>query len=127
VLGRQERPAQVDRDDLIEVVGLDLPDRCLDGPGDAGRVDEDVDPSKCFTRAGDQALHCGLVGDVGRHHERAAAERLDLAREGLEGRGLARGERQVRAFAGQRQTDVAAHTLGGAGDDGDPVGELHPL
>jgi hypothetical protein len=74
---------------------------------------------------GHQTLDGRLVGDVRGDHERAPAERGDLARERLERRRLAGGDRQARALTGERQADIPAHPLGGARHDGDPVRELH--
>src|SRR5207253_2603038 len=54
-----------------------------------------------------------------RLHECLAAQRLDLAGEHLKRRALPRGEGQVGALAREGPTDVGAHALGGAGDDGD--------
>src|SRR5207237_6495129 len=96
----------------------------LDGAGDAGGIDEDVDaPAERVLRALDQALHSGLVGDVGGLDERTAAELLDLPRELPERRDLPSGQRQMRPLARQGQADLGAHALGGAGHDRDAAVE----
>src|SRR3989454_11571599 len=90
----------VHREHLLPVLGLDLPHRRLDGPGDAGGVDEDVDaPAERAPGTLDEALHGGLVGDVAGLDERAAAELLDVARERLQRRAPARGPPHGRPLA----------------------------
>src|SRR2546427_12309593 len=112
---------------VVPVAARDLPHRRLDGSGDTGAVDQDIDPtSECGERALDERPHRGLVGDVRGLCERPTTERLDLAGEGLERRDLARREDQVRALAGEREADLAAHPLGRAGHDGDPVLQAPP-
>src|SRR5262249_42478398 len=125
VLGRQEGAAQVHGDHLVEVVSLDLPHWSLDGPRDAGGVDQDVDAAECLARASDQTLDGRLVGDVGGDDDRAAAERLDLTGQPLERRLLSARQRHARALTREREADIVAHPLGGPGHDRDTLGELH--
>ena len=72
-------------------------------------------------RALDHLLHCRLVGDVAGHDHRAAPEGLDLARQLLERRHVARGQHEVRALAGERRADLPAHALGRSGHERDAI------
>ena len=125
VLGGQERAEDIGLEDEAEVVDLDLLHGRLDGAGDAGGVDEDVDAPVGLQRLRHHTLDGRLVRHVRGNHERPAPLRLDLPLELLEGRDIARGQRQVRSFARQGQADVPAHALGGAGDEGDAILEPH--
>ena len=67
------------------------------------------------------------VGDVGRYHERAAAERVDMSCNLREIRFRTRGERDVGARLGQPDGDAAADAEPGSGDDGHAVVDREPV
>jgi hypothetical protein len=126
VLGRQEGPPQVDRQDLVEVLGLDLVDGRLHGAGGPRAVHQDVDPAaEPVERGVHHRPDRGLVAHVRPHHERLATQLPCLARHLLERRHLARGEHAIGPLAGQPQDDRSPHPLRPAGHQRHLVSQLH--
>ena len=74
-----------------------------------------------------EVLARGRVGDVGRHDERAPAERADVTGHLFEvGLGASR-QRDVGAGLGQPDRDPAADAEPGAGDDRDAAVDREPV
>ena len=86
------------------------------GPGDAGIVDQHVEPAELHAHVGEQTVHIGLVGDVGPRRVHAFQRRLDLGQPGL----VDVAEMDARARVQQRLDDRAA-------DPGGTRGHQHPL
>ena len=90
----------------------------------AGVVDQDVNlaerRSGCFRHVAD----AGLVADIERERERAAAEGFDLGLEGRQVGRIAAGDDQVGARAGEGAREILAEAAARAGDDGDLAGEI---
>ena len=113
-LGGEHHALQVGGDDLIEQFAGVLQKRRA--ARQAGGVDQDVDLAEAFVRGGDDAVDLLLVGGVGLHGERLAAQRLDL------GGNLARvirvdvGGDDDGALFGRHQARGAADTAASAGD-----------
>ncbi len=119
-----EDAAQVDVDD-----GVELGDRHLlqaRVPGDAGVVDQGVDAAEAGQRAGDHRIDLRAVGHVDDDADAggtAHRDGADLRHGGVDVVQVAHDD--AGAFARELQGGGQADALGGAGDDGDLVGEAH--
>ena len=89
--------------------------------GDAGVVDEDVEPAHRGLGRRHQRLDRVLVGEIRRDDVDALAE---VGRERVERRAPRAGERDRRALRMQRPRDRPADAAGRAGDEGLPAGEI---
>src|SRR5262249_25029121 len=104
---------------------LDLPDRRLDGPGDAGGVDQDVDAAaENGSHSRDECADCCPIGDIDGLDQRPRSQRLDLVGQGLQRRRPARGEGQMDPRPRQGEADIGAHPLSSAGHDGDAFAQV---
>src|SRR5215216_1856956 len=77
----QERAAQVDREDLVEVRAAELLGRSRDL--DAGVVDENVEAAEALGRVADHAHGVVLAGHVALDEDVADAVLLNLAHAGM--------------------------------------------
>ena len=119
-----ERAAGVDVHDEIELLEGRVGERL---PEERARVvDEEVDAPELVERLLDGALDGGVVADVEGQRQRAAPERLDLARRVADrardarvGRDGLRGDDDVAPVARERERDGLADAPGCPADEGD--------
>ena len=119
---REERPPEVRRHRLLEVVDghvLERPD--LD---DAGVVDEHVDAAPVVDDASDRALDLVAIGDVAGDRRDLAALPLDVGRGTLELLLVAGGEHHVRPGARELARHRQAEAARAAEDHDGLAGEL---
>ena len=95
---------EVDRHQPVEVVLADLLEGAAEG--DAGVVDEQVDPAVGGAHRGRQRRHRGAIGDVDACAAGANAERFRLARRRGEAGRVDVDQRQMAAAARQRERDA---------------------
>ena len=80
VLAAEEHPAEVDRDQPVEVLERVVLERHAESRRrDADVVEQDVEPTELVDRGRDHGLDLLLVRDVGPDGDGGAARRLDLA------------------------------------------------
>ena len=92
---------------------------------DAGVVDQRGEAAEAPVDGLEHRHHRGLVGDVGAHQQRAAAERAHLGGHGFGRRGIARVvDGHVVAALGEQPRGGGADAAAGAGDEGD-AGRRH--
>ena len=111
----QERAAQIDPDQPVEIRRRGLEQRLLDQ--DAGVVDQDVETAERGERTLEHRQHRRLVGDVRAYGEGAAAAGMDLGDDRLD-LGLRREivHRHMGALGRKRERDRAADPARSAGD-----------
>ena len=90
-------------------------------------VDDDVDAAELLRGDVGQAGHRVEVAEVGRHHDRLAAERLDLLGDRVELLLRARRQHDVGAGLGERERRRGADAAARAGHDGHLVVEAEPV
>jgi hypothetical protein len=114
---------EVDRHQPVEVGLAHLLEGAADG--DAGVVDEQVDAAVLRPHFLGERPNGGAVGDVHASGRGAHAERLGLARSLVEAGGVDVEELEPAAAARERERNAAADAARCAGDDCDPVAQLH--
>ena len=121
-LAAEERALQVDAQHAVEILFRNIEE--VAGRDDAGIVDEDVDLAAEIQRRGEEIGDVVAIADICAH-ETAGAERsepLDRRRAGV---GVDIRDDDPRPLGHEPLGDGIADPLGTAGDDGDPVFELH--
>ena len=119
-----EAAGHVELHDLVEFLRRGLPAGLADRPRAAGHVDQHVDAAEGLQGARAQRLGLRRHREVAWHHDGRHAQGAGLLGHGFDGGGVAPGQHQLRAFAGEGQRDGGAHALGRAGDQGHLVLEL---
>ena len=120
--GEQEDAPQVGGDHLIPVVvAHDRQERVL---GDAGVVDDDVEPLVRRHDGVDGGLGAGRVGHVAGVDRRHAAGGLDLVGNGLQLFDVPGEARDLGAGTPERERDRPANAARGAGHQRDLAGEI---
>ena len=113
--GDVEHGGEIDRDHLVPVVGRIIGDRQRH-PGDAGIVDQHVEPAEACDRVRHHALDVGAARHVARPRDQSG----DFFRRRLERLGVDIADEHARASRGKRAREFAADA-GGAGGDQNPL------
>ena len=116
---QHEGRGEVDGDDVVPLIVLHHHEQVV--LGEAGVVDEDVEPAELGDRLVDQLGHLRLVAEVAGADVHARAE---LGGQLLELVDLAPGDGDRRPLLVQRAGDAAADAAGCAGDQRRLVGEI---
>ena len=87
-----------------------------DAHGDAGIVDDDIEPAEMRRDVVDDIGDVVAVGDIERPGFCRAAACCDLAGDGLRGLGADIGDGDIGAVGREHKRRGAAHAAGGAGD-----------
>ena len=124
VLAAQHRPAQVDLQHAIPVLGAHL-GHCFD-PFDAGIVDQNIDLAEAI----DDLLHHGadavLIGDITTHAEDLPAVLAQFSGYLIQIGLRAAGDRHVRTGARQRTGNRTSQPLAAARDHGHLCRQIKP-
>jgi hypothetical protein len=120
-LEAEEHALAVDAHDAVPVRLGEVHD--VRPPGDAGVVDEHVDPAEGGGDLADHPVDAGQVADVGGDRQAPPAPGRDAGGGLLGGGPVDVGDCHVRAGIGERQRRGVADPLAGAGDDRNPPAE----
>src|SRR5215813_5281023 len=125
-LAGQPDTSYVDGHQLVPLRLTELPEGLhLDSREDGRVVDQNVDPAELAQRRGDHFLTARFVGHVGSYEDGLATGRQALLGDRF-ALGLGElGHDDARALLDQPMSICAADSLAGAGDDCDPILELH--
>src|SRR5206468_7085829 len=118
-----ETPEEVSPEVIFPVLRSDLEEGLR--LGDAGVVDEHVDLAERADRVGHEPLDRGMLPDVAGRSERAPSEAARLAGGLFRALAVEIGDRDVRSFAGERESDRLADAAAGSGDECDLTLESH--
>ncbi|MGY3424823.1 hypothetical protein ACVWZW_005298 [Bradyrhizobium sp. F1.13.4] len=88
-----------------------------DADGDAGIVDDDVEPAEMRSDVADHALDLAAVGNIELPGFRSSAACRDLLRHGQRTLLVIVGDGNVGALSGEHACRRASHAAGGAGDE----------
>ena len=113
----RNEPLRIESMTAFQLVEVELLD--LRGGAEPGIVEQHVEPAEGRLGLGEQRLDRSRIADIGRHAERLALHRLDLADDGLQRLRPPAGDDDGEALAGQRQRRCLADAAAAAGDQSD--------
>ncbi len=113
----EERRPEVGRDHRVEIRGRDLANRVAQRAGDAGGIDQHVDPlARPIEEAPERRRHGCFVGDVRRQDQRFPAGLGDLGGDLVQQLLAAPDQADIVSGPGQRQRGLATGAAAGPGD-----------